>query len=132
MNKKEEINMMYNRSLDLSSEWEEVYLGDPEFVPDKTLLFAILERALLDLFIDEEDKPNLTHKRKAITWILSPKKKVTDGFSFLEIVDYLSLNEPTTIKIIELAHSIDQGEGEYYELYLRYRSGCYRCLRNLI
>ena len=123
--------MHVHPSIDVDDEWKKIYFSDPDFIPDKALLFAILERALMDLFIDENDTLNQAHKRRAVTWILSSEYDLENGFSFLQIADYLEFRDTTIVKIVKLASAVDQKKGKYYELYTRYRSGNFRCIRRV-
>jgi len=125
------INMLSNVSFDLSVEYSEVYMSNRNSTPTKSLLFAILERAVLDLFINEKDNGNIKYKTQAIRWFLSPARTARDGFTFLQIVQNLDISSTTTNKLLELARSIQIKNGKYYDLYTRYRSRGYRCLRYL-
>jgi hypothetical protein len=117
------------RHFDLSVEFEDMHLSDRNNTPDANLLFAILERAILDLFIREEDKDNQKYKTQAIRWFKSSDSLLKNGFSFLQIVQYLNISNKTASKLVELAQSVQHKKGKYYELYPRYRSRCYRGIR---
>ena len=129
-NKTEVINMLHTTRFDLAVEFEEVYASNRNNTPDKNLLFAILERSILDLFIREEDGDNQKHKIQAIRWFLTSQPSLKDGFSFQQIVQHLNISDRTANKLTDLARSVQLRRGKYYELYNRYRSRYYGRLRN--
>jgi len=115
----------------LSAEFEDMYMSRYINIPDNNLIFAVLERAVLDLFIAEEDEDNQKHKMQAVRWFLSEDRVLPDGFSFLQIVHCLDISDRTVNKLLTLAKSIQLRKGKYYELYSRYRSGYNRSLRRI-
>lgn len=125
-----EVSDMINTiTVDLSAAYYDIYLSDTDNTPDKHLLFAILERAILDLLLKTDDYGNQKHRIQAIRWFLSPVTTYKNGFSFLQVVKDLNISSRTTKKLVELARAVQYKNGKYYEIYSRYRSGGYRCLR---
>ena len=120
----------------VAADFEDVYVGNRYNTPDRNLLNAILDRALQDLFIVDSNESCLKHRKQAIKWFLSwgnttATPEVT-GFSFMRIVEELSISSKTVSKIIELAWSMKNKKGRYYELYPRYRSRYSRRLRRIV
>lgn len=121
--------MLEDIAVEVSVDFEDMYTPNVYDFPAKNLLLAILVRAVMDLMIANQDAPNLQYRTQAIRWFLSPAKALKDGFSFLEIVQALNISSTTVKKLIRLARAVQLQNGEYYDLYISYRSRRNRGLR---
>lgn len=115
----------YVRS-DLTPDYKADYFHVQERFPASMLLLAVLERAILDLFISDDYSSGKKHRRSAVQWILSENSELSDdGFSFIQVIQALSISDITVAKITELAKCVDK-EQEDGIVHFRYRPGCYR------
>jgi hypothetical protein len=117
-----EFTMLDVESIGLSVEFEEVYVSNAYNTTHNNLLLAVLERAVMDLFIDEVDRDNAYHKSHAVYWFLAPETISDSGFSFQQIVTLLGISSRTVNRLKALAIAVRDQDGEYYDLYIRYRS----------
>lgn len=118
-------DMPSNVRSDLSADYKEAWVHVPERFPAKMLMLAVLERALLDLFIADSCRSGRKHRRSAVQWILSTDHTLEDGFSFMQVIQALSISDITVAKITELAKCVDK-EQEDGIVHFRYRPRCYR------